>query len=138
MSDPTRGVPRGIDEVDMGQGTEARDAKKEAVLSFEEFSGMVEVYSGRPGKMKRYYNFPLIFSGGFIAEDLRKSEHYKRLAEEKGELVQSLLEAGESLLSATPSQEMLEKLYEAYREMRSYGASEEDLLMDISEFKTKK
>ena len=100
--------------------------KKEEILSFEKFSFRDKL------QKPRYDNFYLHFGVGVFAEAYRKQRYYKRFESEHSEIAKSLRKKTKEALEGSKNYgESLKPLdkefYEAYKIMRSYGISDEDL-----------
>ena len=91
------------------------------ILSFEEFTS---------GRLPRYDNFFLHFARG-VGPFYRNTTHYKQFEEENPALAHSLCEKIQqmdtSIGTATALKPFEPELYEAYKIMRSYGTSHEEL-----------
>ena len=101
-------------------------SESEPILSFEEFGERDEF--DKP----RHRNFYLHFGTGMAAGAYQQTEHYKRFAAENSELNTQLLELVKETikpqLNTGASLETIDNyLYEAYKIMRGYGASDEEL-----------
>jgi hypothetical protein len=102
------------------------------VLSFEEFC-----YRDPKNASSFQYPLPLynnffyyFFSSSHIYENYTSKEHYKRFAAEHPDIVASLCEKLKNLpiWNKAESLKPFDKdLYEAYKIMRGYGVSDEDL-----------
>ena len=89
------------------------------ILSFEEFRHR------EPNSNKRYNNFHIYFGNGLLSEIFQKQKYYKKFKSEHLDMVISLRKKMESLQGTSKSLAYIEKdLYEAYKIMRSYGASD--------------
>ena len=99
------------------------------VLTFKEFSSLSQL------GMFRYNNFWVYFNrgSGWVGDIYRQTEHYKKFFLEHPDLVSSLSEKIENrdvtLGLAGSLQSLNRELYEAYKIMRSYGTSDEELFM---------
>ncbi len=105
------------------------DQESKKVLTFEEFRYRDEA------DVPKYDNFFIYFDGTEFAEFYREKEYYKKFASEYPDIAESLCEKIQSkrnlsknnleFLKALESFER--ELYEAYKIMRSYGVSDQDL-----------
>lgn len=99
--------------------------ESEPILSFEEFVALDEL--GR----QRYRNFFMHFGRGMGGEFYRQAEHYKKFAAEQPDLAESLYEKMKAVSQSSNTAKALKpldaELYEAYKIMKSYGASDEEL-----------